>query len=149
MAQPDIIRGTYFSLMIGDGATPTETFLALCGITTRTFTDQVNTQEVFTRDCADPENVPIRRLIVTGRQWSLSGEGTLNRANLAALQAAIQETKNYRFIFTEPADDEVYQGYYEGPAKLVSLVITASDENMATVSIQIESDGQWDFTPVT
>src|SRR5687767_12424786 len=106
MAQPDIIRGTYFSLMLGDGAGP-EVFEALCGVTTRNFTQQANTNDVFTRDCAAPEDQPIRRLIVTGKQWSLSGEGTLNRANLADLQAAWGVTRNWRYLFTEPADDEV------------------------------------------
>jgi hypothetical protein len=51
MAQPDIIRGTYFSLMLGDGAGP-ETFTALCGITTRDFTHQVEYQRPASRATA-------------------------------------------------------------------------------------------------
>jgi hypothetical protein len=82
MAQPDIIRGTYFVLMHGDGGGP-ETFVPQCGITTRDFTGQVNTTDVFTRDCADPVNVPVRRVIATGKQFDLSGNGVLNRALLA------------------------------------------------------------------
>ena len=148
MAQPDIIRGTYFSLMLGDGATP-EVFAALCGVTTRSFTQQANTSDTFTRDCADPEDVPIRRLIVTGKQWSLSGSGTLNRSNLADIQAALALTKSWRFLFTEPADDEVYQGYYSGPAILTNITITGEDSAYATISLSIESDGEWTFTPVT
>jgi hypothetical protein len=147
MAQPDIIRGTYFSLMMGDGAGP-EVFTALCGISTRNFTHQVNTQDVNTRDCADPENVPVRRIIATGMQWDLTGEGQLNRNNLALLQAAMGEIKNYRFVFTEPAADLVYQGYYAGAAMLTNLQITAEDENFATVSITLASDGEWAFTEV-
>jgi hypothetical protein len=149
MAQPDIIRGTYFVLAMGDGATPTETFTGLCGISTRSFTQQVNTSDQFTRDCADPEDIPIRRLITTGRQWSLSGEGSLNRAQLDMINAAVGITKNYRFYYTEPADDEVFQGYFEGPAKLVNQAITGGDENFATLSLQFESDGEWEFTTVT
>jgi len=149
MAQPDIIRGTYFVLAMGDGATPTETFTGLCGISTRSFTQQVNTSDQFTRDCADPEDIPIRRLITTGRQWSLSGEGSLNRAQLEMINAAVGITKNYRFYYTEPADDEVFQGYFEGPAKLVNQAITGGDENFATLSLQFESDGEWEFTTVT
>ena len=148
MAQPDIIRGTYFSLMLGDGGGP-ETFAALCGINTRRFVSTTNTSDQFTRDCADPENVPVRNLITTGKQWSLSGEGTLNRANLASIQAADDgQPHNWRFLFTEPADDLVYQGYYEGAGIITSLEITGGDEEFATISIQIESDGQWDWTTV-
>lgn len=148
MAQPDIIRGTYFSLMIGDGEV-SETFAALCGITTRSFTQQANTSDTFIRDCADPEDVPIRRLIVTGKQWSLSGEGSLNRAQLADIEAAFGTTVNYRFLFTEPSDDEVYQGHYSGPAILTNMTITGGDEEYATISVQFESDGAWVWTTVT
>lgn len=148
MAQPKIIRGTYFSLMLGNGAGP-EVFTALCGFNTRTFTAQANTSDTFTRDCADPENVPIRNLIVTGKQWSLTGEGTLNRANLEQIQSALGETHNWRFLFTEPDNDEVFQGYWAGPGIMTNLTITGGDENFATVSITIESDGEWAFTEVT
>lgn len=147
MAQPDIIRGTYFVLMLGDGAGP-EVFTGLCGITTRNFTGQVNTNDIFTRDCADPENVPIRRVIATGKQWDLGGEGTLNRAQLAVIQAELGNVSNYRLVFTEPADDLVYQGYWEGAFMLTNLQITASDENFATISIQMASDNEVEFVEV-
>lgn len=147
MAQPDIIRGTYFSLMMGNGAGP-EVFTALCGLSTRDFTDQVNKNDQFTKDCAEPEDVPIRRIIPTGRQWDISAEGTLNRANLASIQAAIMATKNYRFIFTEPADDFVYQGYWQGAAMITSMKINAADDNFAQITLTIESDGEWAFQEV-
>jgi hypothetical protein len=149
MALPDIIRGTYFSLMLGDGATPTEVFTALCGVTTRTFSADANTNDTYIRDCALPEDVPIRRLIVTGKKWSLTGSGTLNRADLARIQAAHGVTKNWRYVFTEPTDDEVFQGYYHGAGILTSIKITGGDDAYATIDLTIESDGQWDWTTVT
>lgn len=146
--QPDIIRGTYFSLMAGDGGSP-ETFAALCGITTRNFTHSHNTNDQFTRDCADPENVPVRRAIVTGEAWSLDGNGTLNRANLATIQALDDgQTHNFRFVYTEPGGDLVYQGYYEGPGIITSLQITGSDDAYATISLSLVSDGEWTWTTV-
>lgn len=149
MAKPDIIRGTYFSLMLGDGATPTEAFVALCGITTRSFTSTTNTADQATRDCADPENVPVRNLITTSKQWSLSGEGLLNRENIDAIQAVDDgNPHNWRFIWSEPATDLVYQGYYGGAAIMTSLAITGGDEEFATISISLESDGEWTFTVV-
>lgn len=148
MAQPDIIRGTYFSLMVRTGTGP-DVYTALCGISTRTFTAGVNTNDQFTRDCANPEDVPIRRAIVTGKQWDLSGEGSLNRANLETIIDMQAVTENYRFVFTEPADDEVFQGHWTGPAILTTLTITAEDENFAQISINLVSDGAWTWTEVT
>lgn len=149
MAQPKIIRGTYFSLMLGDGATPAEVFTALCGITTRSFTYQANTNDVFTRDCADPENVPIRNAIVTGEQWDISGEGVLNRDQLADIEAVKGQPANYRFLYTEPTSDEVYQGYWAGSFILTNLTITGGDEEFATISVQLVSTGEVTFIPVT
>jgi hypothetical protein len=150
MAQPKILRGTYFSLMLGDGATPTETFTALCGITTRNFTHQHNSNDVNTRDCADPENVPVRNLIITSEQWDLTGEGVMNRSNLEAIQAADDgQPHHWRYLFTEPTDDEVYQGYYSGSGIITNLQVNSADENFATLSLTIASDGPWSFTEVT
>jgi predicted secreted protein len=147
MSLPDILRGTYFILAMGDGATPTETFDPLCGITTRQFQAQSNTTDQFIRDCADPEDIPIRRLIVTGEQWSLSGNGSLNRAQIADIIAAKGVSKNYRFYWTEPADDQVYAGYFEGQAILTNFTIDGNDDQYGQLSVQIESDGAWTFTP--
>lgn len=146
MSQPDIIRGTYFILALGDGET-VETFNALCGLTARQITSQANTSDQFIRDCADPEDVPIRRIIVTGRQWSLSGNGTLNRANIQSILNAEAVTRNYRFYWTEPSGDTVFAGYYEGPAILTNVTIDGNDDAYAQISVQIESDGNWTFTP--
>jgi hypothetical protein len=148
MAQPDLVRGTYFSLMLGDGAGP-ETFAALCGVKTKTFTHKRNTNDQYTRDCANPEDVPIRRLIVTGEAWTLTGAGVLDRNSLPTLQAADDnQPHNWRFLFTEPSDDLVFQGYYGGPGIMTSLEITGDDENFANISFTIESDGQWPWTTV-
>lgn len=146
MAQPDIIRGTYFVLAMGNGATPTEVFTGLCGITTRSFTYTANTNDQATRDCAQPEDVPIRRLIVTSEQWSLAGEGSLNRSQLEMILAAKSLPKNYRFYWSEPTDDEILQGYFQGQAILTGITITGGDEEFATISLTIESDGEFVFT---
>lgn len=147
MARPANIRGTYFILAMGDGAEPTELFTALCGIKTRQFTSQHNTTDNFTRDCADPEDVPIRQLILTGRQWSISGDGDLDRNNIDTVIAADGITKNYRFYWTEPSGDEVYRGYFEGPAKIVNLTIGGNDDEFATLALDIQSDGEFTWTP--
>lgn len=147
MAQPAIVRGTYISILVEDDGSP-GSFIPICGITTRDFTHQGQTKDVFTRDCADPEAVPVRRLIITGEQWDLSGGGQLNREQIPLANALMLVTKNYRFVIGEPADDQVYGGYYAGPAMLTQKKITGADDEMAGIELTIGSDGTWDWVEV-
>lgn len=149
MAQPDIIRGTYFVIGIGDGLTP-ETFTALCGINTRTFRHTHNTQDQQTRDCDAPEDVPVVNRVVTAETWTLTGSGLLNRSNFAAIQALDDgNPHNFRFYWTEPATNHVYQGYYQGRGIITSLELTGNDADFGAISITIDSDGPWTWTTVT
>lgn len=148
MAQPKILRGTYASLMLGDGAGP-EVFTALCGFRVVNFSHVSNTQDIATRDCADPENVPVRNIIVTSAQWDLTGEGVLNRDTLPELQAADDgQPHNWRLVFTEPVGDLVYQGYYSGSAVMTNFTINSDEGAFVTASITLASDGEWTWTVV-
>jgi hypothetical protein len=148
MAEPAIVKGTYVDIMVGDSATP-EVFSILCGLTTRTFTETVNTNNNFVQDCADPEDVPQRRLAVTGIQRTLSGDGRYNRGQASLLRSLVGVRRNYRFVVSEPAGDGIDAGYYEGPAILTSRTIggsAAESGNFASSSLTIESDGDWPWT---
>ena len=150
MARPKILRGTYVNLLLGDGNVNPgpEVFTPICGITTRTFTHQVNTNDTFVRDCADPEDVPSRETMNTGEQWDLSGSGLLNRSDLERMQAAVGQVQNWRYELGQPAGDAVYGGYYAGAAKLTNLTITGDDGQHVTVDLTIVSEGDWAFTAV-
>lgn len=145
MTTPSIVRGTYVSLLVESDVTP-GTFIPFCGINTRTFTEQVNTNDVFTRDCDDPESIPFRRLVSTGKQWDLSGSGQYNRAQGELVSSLVGVTKNYRFLIGEPADDAVYTSYFQGLAKLTQRQITGADEDFVQVELTIASDGEWTET---
>lgn len=146
MAIPDIVKGTYVDILLGDGADP-EVFTPICGLTARTFTHQVNTNDVFVPDCADPEDVPDRRLVPTGEQWDLSGDGLLNLANWQDLDGKVGVTANMRFVIGRQTGTTGI-GYYEGPAMVTNLQLTGSSGNgeFAGVSLQMASDGAWLLT---
>lgn len=150
MATPEIVKGTYIDILIGDGADP-EAFVAVCGITTRQMTDQVNTNDVFVPDCADPEDVPTRRLVPTGRQWDLSGEGLYNLAQEDLLREVTGITRTYRFRVRRPAGSIVGTGYYEGPAMLTNRQIggNSGGGEFGSISLAIASDGEWVWVPAT
>lgn len=148
MAQPDIVKGTYIDILMGDGAEP-EVFTPICGLTTRQFTHQVNTNDVFVPDCADPEDRPVRRLSVTGEQWDLSGDGLYNLAQEGVIREATGVTKNYRFRVARPAGSTVGTGYYEGPAMITNRQIggNTGGGEFGSLSLAIASDGSWEWVP--
>lgn len=148
MAQPDIVKGTYIDILMGDGDDP-EVFTPFCGLTTRTFTHQVNTNDTFVPDCADPEDLPKRRLVPTGEQWDLAGDGLYNLAQEDDIREATGVTKNYRFRIRRPVGSIVGTGYWEGPAMLTNRQIggsTGSGE-FGSLSLAMASDGEWTWVP--
>lgn len=149
MARPKVIRGTYLNILMGNGAGP-EVFSPVCGATTRSITDAVNTSDDFSRDCAIPDDVPTRNIIATGRHWDLSFSGVLNRTQLLLLRTAVGLVQNYRFELAQPSGDVVATGggYYGGAAMLTSLVVTGDDGGNATISGTILSNGPWVWTAV-
>lgn len=143
MAIPSIVRGSYFDVLFGDGESP-EVFTVLCGLTTKSIAFQTNTSEHFIADCADPEDVPDRFLVTTGKQATISGEGRFNRSQRSNIDALIGVANNYRFRMSEPAADSVSDGYYGGSFILTNVTYgggDASDGNYATASFTFESTG--------
>lgn len=149
MARPDILRGTYVTVLMGDGAGP-EVFTVLCGVTAKSLAEQVNTTDTFNRDCADPEDVPVRQISATGRQWSMRASGNLNRAQKALLDGAVGEVKNYRFFIARKATEVApkINGYYGGAAMLTAKNIDGADGGYIQVDLTFESDGEWTWTDV-
>lgn len=148
MARPSTIRGTYISVLMGNGATPTEVFAVLCGLNAKSIAINVGTADEYVRDCADPEDVPVRELITTGKSWSISGSGVLNRTQFSDIEEAVGEYKNFRFFIGEPAADNILNGYLGGEAVITALTVDGGDGSTANVDISIESNGEWTWTDV-
>lgn len=152
MARVNNLRGTYVEILVQTAAGPPAVFTVLCGITTKSITTQVNTQDTFNRDCADPEDIPVRELITSGRQWSMRGSGQMNRTMFKALLDLVGVTENYRFFIRaktgEAAGDNPLNGYLGGPAKITSHTINGSDGDFVGLDLAIESDGAWDWVDV-
>ena len=142
MSTPDIVKGTYVSVLVEEPA-GSGTFVPLCGMTTRTLTEQVNTNDVFVRDCEEPEEAPFRRLVKTGKQWDMSASGLYNRALKGLVKSLVGATRLYRYFIGEPVDDAVYSSFFEGPAMLTQRQITGGDEDFVQSELTWASDGEW------
>lgn len=145
MAEPAIVRGQYLDILVGNGATP-EVFTKICGLTTKTFTAQKNTGDVFIDDCDDPELIAVRRLNITGLQWDLSGDGLYNRTQGALIRSLVESTEsvNMRFVISEPTGDNIDGGYFEGMGQVTNVQWGGpAGGEFATISITIASDSRW------
>lgn len=151
MSRPNNLRGTYVTILAGNGASP-EVFVVLCGITTKSITDQVNTSDAFNRDCDEPEEVPVRQIITSGRQWSLRGSGQLNRDQFDLLEGLVGKSNSYRYFIaakeSEVAGDNPLNGYYGGKAVLTNKTINGDDGQYVNVDVSFESDGAWAWNDV-
>lgn len=145
MARPNTLQGKYINLRLGDGATP-EVFNIVCGLIDKSFTNQVNTNDQFIPDCADPESIPWREVVETGRQKDISGSGFLNRANLADMHAALGQKRNWRYEFDEPTGDTVYGGYWGGVGVMTNFEVTGTQDDLVSVTLTVVSHGAWTFT---
>jgi hypothetical protein len=145
MSVPSVVKGNYFDVAVSlDGGT---TFTTVCGLTTRSLTEQYNTSDEFIRDCADPTQVPFRVVNVTGAQFDISGTGLYNRAQGDLIRQLGGQSLVYRFIMGEDASDVVDAGHYQGKFVLTNKQIGASDGSYASSQFTWTSDGIVTWTP--
>jgi hypothetical protein len=147
MAKPKLLRGTYINILMGNGAGP-EVFSPICGARVKSLDHVIETSEDYTRDCADPADIPTRDINAVGERWDMPFTGVLNRTQLSELQTAIGVKKNYRFELAQPTGDAVFGGYWAGKGMLTRLNITGDDGTNSTIEGTILSDGEWTWTTV-
>lgn len=143
MAYTDKLKSTRVAIMMGNGATPTEVFAPMCGITTKGFQQTRATSDTVDWDCADPDASPITVRDVGASDWTISGSGLLHRPLLADVQEAFDSAgpTNFRFMFDEATGAEVIDGYYAGPGIITDFNITGTNGEYLAVSLTISAAG--------
>ncbi len=145
MSFPDILAGQFLSISVEDPDNA-GTYIVVCGLNSYTFTPQINTRDRAIRDCAQPESLPVRKIIGTSKQWDFSGSGLMNRAQYVLLNGLLGDVINWRFNIGEPTDDPVYTGYWAGAGMLTTLPITGGDGADVEINLTVASDGVWTLT---
>lgn len=145
------VEPDYVVVQLGDGASP-EAFAIMCGIETAGVNQTVNTSDRFRRDCAKPAAVPTRKIIVTGKQWDVTGSGVINMAEFNRFNAALGARRNYRLLFgqydaqdaTDTERTGTIYGYYSGPGVMTaSNISVGGDEGTGEITIAGENDLVW------
>jgi hypothetical protein len=131
------VKGNYADIMYGDGADP-EVFTQLCGISTRGLEVTYKTAfEAEDYDCTDPEAVAQTLKEVGAQDWSISGNGLYNRAQMAALRGLLGASQNWRFAMDEPAADSIDDGWWQGSGFVSSYKVDGNDGEWTKVSLTI------------
>lgn len=142
------LKGNYADILYGDGADP-EVFTQLCGINTRGLNiTYANAFEAEDYDCEDPEAVAQTLREVGAQDWSISGSGLYNRAQMAALRGLMGTSQNWRFALDEPGAPAVAidDGYWGGPGFISNFEVTGNDGEWTQVSLTITGTGLLTWT---
>lgn len=140
------VKGNYTDIMFGDGGDP-ETFTQLCGINTRGLNITYNNAfEGADYDCADPEAVAQTLRNVGAQDWSITGSGFFNRAQMAALRALHGKQQEWRFVSDEPVADSIDDGWWQGPGFISNWEETGNDGEYKQISITITGAGLLTWT---
>lgn len=103
---PVRLKSGYGSVNMGDGASP-EVFTKLCGLESSTYTVSFDTSDDTVDSCDEPEAVPARELVVTGKKATITVAGFYNRTQSEIMRTAKGATKNYTFKLIEPSGTTV------------------------------------------
>lgn len=125
MAQPTTSKFSEFAIHLGNGATPTEVFTFICGLTSKGLSISNNTSTTPVPDCADEDLPAFEEVAITSQSVSVSGSGIFTvEDQKQLLEWAMDGTvKNIRVYPGKAAATGDIQ-YYQGPAILSSLEIT-------------------------
>ena len=142
MARPTTILGSKFLIQLGDGAEPTEVFVAPCALTSKGINFSAETNDFNVADCEDEDAAVWTERVVSALSAGVSGSGTLATESLDLwedwfLSAA---AKNIRVKI----DTTLAKGgrHYAMSAVLTSFNITANTGELAQIEVEIASNGE-------
>jgi Phage tail tube protein len=146
MTKPVPVKGRHFAVSFGDGATP-EVFTKLCGLKnaelSQTFAAAFE-ETVF--DCDDPDDVGAIYREVGVSDWSISGSGLYNPAQIVAVEGLFGAVHTFRFMQTNALTLPKF--YWEGKGFITSNSISATDTEMGQMATEIIAAGPLIRAPI-
>lgn len=136
-------KGRKLLIKIGDGATPTEAFTVLCGLTSKTLTINNTEIDVTTADCTDPGGALWTEVLAGTKRVSASGNGLFKdeAAELALTNLAMDDDPIANFQVIVPDF-----GTFQGGFFLSNVEYGGEQEGGVTYSLALASTGAVTFT---
>lgn len=137
MAQPTTSLFSEFAIHLGDGATPTEAFTFICGLTSKGLSLTNETSTTLVPDCADEDAPAYNEKSVNSQSAMISGSGVFPRERQEELLEwwRTGEARNVRVYPGKSNTGDVH--YIAGPAILESLELTGERGQKLSCSLSI------------
>lgn len=140
MAQAKTFRRSGLRLLLGDGATPDESFAAPCGLLERALTLSKELGETNVPDCANEDLAPWTERDVVSKSASIEGSGVLDEDALPIWQG-FYDSDSSRNCRIELWRNGVKKGHWQGAFHIETLNPAAPEEGRVTLEISLQSDG--------
>jgi hypothetical protein len=145
MAKPTTASWSKLLIMLGDGATPTETFAAPCALTTKGISFTADTSDSNVPDCDDPDLPSWVERVPRGFSAEISGGGrlALGADNLGKWVTWWESgaAKNIRVKLDVPLADN--GGHWAGRFVLTAFGISGNeDDGKIGIEVTMQSDGE-------
>lgn len=127
-----------FRILIGDGATPTEAFAPICGLTSKGLNGSSDVVTTEVPDCSDEDLPSWQEKDVKSISMSLSGSGVWSTENHAVLMDWFLSgaKKNVKVQYAEAASGS--PEFLEGPCVLSQLNNAAEKGGRISAEITLE-----------
>jgi hypothetical protein len=142
------VEADFGLIKIGDGATPTEAFVVACGIQDVNINRVANTSDRFSRDCAKPGSVAVRKVKTSSKQLDITGSGLVDIPHIDIYEDALGVSKNYKVeLYTADGTDAgVLLGTFAGAFVMTAANMGNPREGSGSSEITLANDGAWTWT---
>lgn len=110
-----------FKLLIGDGATPTEAFAAICGLTSKGINFSSDTTDVEVPDCTDEDLPAYKEKGIKAQEITLTGSGMWAAEHHGDMinwwKSGIAKNAKVQYVDAVNGDPE----FINGPLLLISI----------------------------
>jgi len=145
MARPTTIKGSKFLIQLGDGASP-ETFDAPCALTSKSINFSAASNEFNVPDCDDPDAATWTERVISALSAGVSGSGTLAMESLADWRTWFLSALEQNIRVIVDSDEGAGAGFFEMSAILSSFNLGANVGELATIEVEIASNGEVTWT---
>lgn len=135
MARPTTSTFGQFAIKIGDGATPTELFTLLCGLTSKGFDINNNVSSTAVPDCADEDAPAFEEMFTKSQSISLKGSGIFTQEGQKTILAIALAGKAINVRVYPGGGPSASVDYYAGPAILKTIGLAAAQGDKMTQTL--------------